>query len=124
MVEVSTFLVGFIEILLHIWDVITYPAYALAQRLWRQRSKIRKTRAMILTHQATEITIRAVPMANKICDEMEGLSRLVVKILTITRFHSLQLLVGGTLETLGLKIYFVHQDILQPDHFYVPVCLA
>ena len=85
MVEVSTFLVGFIEILLHIWDVITYPVYALAQRPWRQRSKIRKTRARIVTHQATEITIRAVPMVNKICDEMEGLSRLVVEILTITR---------------------------------------
>eukprot|EP00091_Calanus_sinicus_P009033 TRINITY_DN2139_c0_g1_i1.p1 TRINITY_DN2139_c0_g1~~TRINITY_DN2139_c0_g1_i1.p1 ORF type:complete len:123 (-),score=35.32 TRINITY_DN2139_c0_g1_i1:47-415(-) len=72
MVEVSTVLVGIIEILLHIWDVITYPVYALVQRPWRQRSKIEKTRARIVTHQATEITIRAVPMVNKICDEMKA----------------------------------------------------
>jgi hypothetical protein len=41
-----------------------------------------------------------------------------------SEFHILQILVGGTLQALVLKIYLVHPYILQTDHFYVPVCLA
>jgi len=70
--EFSSIVIGFIQVLLFIWDVITYPVYALMQRPWGQRSKITRTRARIVSHQATEITIRAVPKVSVITDEMKS----------------------------------------------------
>jgi len=70
--DVPTFLVGCIKVLLFVWDVVTYPIYALVQRPWKERSMVTRTRARIVTHQATEITIRAVPMVSKINDEMKA----------------------------------------------------
>ena len=47
-------LVTFINILLFIWDFITYPFYFLIQQPWRKTMKMKKTRARIVTTQASE----------------------------------------------------------------------
>jgi len=72
MPDIASFFVGAIKVFLFIWDIFTYPMYALIQQPWRQTSRITRTRARIVTHQATEITIRAVPMVNKTKDEMKA----------------------------------------------------
>jgi len=68
----SSFVIGCLKIILFIWDVVTYPIYAVMQRPWKQKNMIMKTRARIVSQQATEITIRAVPKVSKITDEMKA----------------------------------------------------
>merc|ERR1719286_44367 len=65
-------LVTFINILLFIWDFITYPFYFLIQQPWRKTMKMKKTRARIVTTQASEVTIRSLAMVNKIKDELKS----------------------------------------------------
>jgi len=70
--DVSSFVIGCLRAILFVWDVVTYPVYAVLQRPWKKKSMIMKTRARIVSHQATEITIRAVPKVSKITDEMKA----------------------------------------------------
>jgi len=68
--SVAGFLVGLIEVLLFIWDVLTYPVYVLIQQPWKQTRKIQRIRARAVDHKATEVTIRAVPTTDKIKEEL------------------------------------------------------
>jgi len=68
--SVAGFLVGLIELLLFIWDVLTYPVYVLIQQPWKQTRRIQRTRAKAIDHKATEVTIRAVPTSDKIKEEL------------------------------------------------------
>ena len=70
--DASSFVIGCLRAILCVWDVVTYPVYAVLQRPWKKKSMIMKTRARIVSHQATEITIRAVPKVSKITDEMKA----------------------------------------------------
>jgi len=72
MIDVSSLAIGCFRVLLFIWDIVTYPAYAIIQKPWKQKSRINKTRARIVTEKATEITIRAVPKVSIITDEMKS----------------------------------------------------
>ena len=68
----ASLLIGCLEVLLFIWDVLTYPLYFIIQQPWKQTRRIEKTRARIVYHQATEITIRASPIVNKVKDELRA----------------------------------------------------
>jgi len=68
--SVAGFLVGLLEVLLFIWDVLTYPVYVLIQQPWKQTRRIQRTRAKAIDHKATEVTIRAVPTSDKIKEEL------------------------------------------------------
>jgi len=68
----ASLLIGCLEVLLFIWDVLTYPLYFLIQQPWKQTRRIEKTRARIVNHQANEITIRASPIVNKVKDELRA----------------------------------------------------
>jgi len=68
--SLAGFLVGLIEVLLFIWDVVTYPVYVLIQQPWRQTRRIERIRARAVDHKATEVTIRAVPTTDKIKEEL------------------------------------------------------
>jgi len=81
---IGPYLVGGIEVLLAIWDVITHPVYVLIQQLWMQTSGVKRTRTLESNqshytytardenYQNTEINIRAPRMLNKINDEMKA----------------------------------------------------
>jgi len=68
--SVAGFLVGLIEVLFFIWDVLTYPIYVLFQQPWRKTRRMERTRARVVDNKAAEITIRAVPTEDKIKKEL------------------------------------------------------
>ena len=84
----SSFLIRLLEVLLYIWDVLTFPVYLLIQQPWKQTRMIERTRARIVTHQATEITIRAVPMTNKTKDELKAYPEMINTMERLFNFSS------------------------------------
>merc|ERR1712227_884869 len=107
-------LITFIEILLFIWDFITYPFYFLIQQPWRNTQRMRRTRARIVTHQATEVTIRAVPMVNKIKDELKA-QQGADQITTMERVWNFSMKKYGTRKALGTRAVLGEVDEKQPD---------
>jgi len=107
-------LITFIEILLFIWDFITYPFYFLIQQPWRNTQRMRRTRARIVTHQATEVTIRAVPMVNKIKDELKA-QQGADQITTMERVWNFSLKKYGTRKALGTRAILGEIDEKQAD---------
>eukprot|EP00092_Neocalanus_flemingeri_P008227 GFUD01008870.1.p1 GENE.GFUD01008870.1~~GFUD01008870.1.p1 ORF type:complete len:716 (+),score=173.62 GFUD01008870.1:63-2210(+) len=105
-------LVGLIEVILYIWDFITYPVYALIQQPWKAVSRMERTRARIVTHQATEITIRAVPMVNKTRDEMKAYPE---EINTMDRLFNFSRKKFGSKTCLGTREVLGETEEKQPD---------
>ena len=89
-----------LNILLHVWDFITYPIYFLVQKPWKRTQKIRKTRSRIVTHQANEVTIRAVPMVNAIKDELKAYPD---QITTLEKVWNYSLKKYGSKDALGTR---------------------
>jgi len=96
----ASFLVGLIEVLLFIWDVITYPLYVIVQQPWRQTRRIERTRARVINHNATEVTIRAVPTTDKIRDELSAYPE---KINTMERLFNFSNKKFGSKTCLGTR---------------------
>ena len=67
-ISLSYILVFIIEILLKLWDIITFPIYLFFQH----SPDVERTWAKIVEHKDTEITIRAVPMTNKTKEDMKA----------------------------------------------------
>jgi len=98
--SVASMLVGLIEVLLFIWDVLTYPLYVIIQQPWRQTRRIQRTRARIVNHQATEITIRAVPTTDKLKDELLAYPEKITTMEKLWNFSSKKF---GTKTCLGTR---------------------
>jgi len=69
-ISLSYILVFIMEILLKFWDIVSLPIYLLFQHT--PASETERTWAKIVEHKDTEITIRAVPMVNKVKEDMKG----------------------------------------------------
>jgi len=108
----SSFLISVIEVLLFLWDVLTYPLYVLIQQPWRQTSKIERTRARIVTHQATEITIRAIPMVNKTKDELKAYPEEINSMERLWNFSSKKF---GSKSCLGTREVMGETEEKQPS---------
>jgi len=105
-------LIAVIEILLFIWDFVTYPVYLLIQLPWRKTRRIQRTRARIVTHGATEVTIRAVPMVNKIKDELKACPE---QINTMERLWNFSMKKYGRKQCLGSRAVLGETDEKQPN---------
>jgi len=108
----SSFLIGLLEVLLFIWDVLTYPVYLLIQQPWKQTKMIERTRARIVTHQATEITIRAVPMMNKTKDELKAYPETIN---TMERLFNFSTKKFGSKACLGTRAVLGETEEKQPS---------
>lgn len=64
--------IGFISVVLHIWDFLTYPIYLIIDQPWKRTRLISRTRARIVSHQATEITIKPSAMMSSVKDELQN----------------------------------------------------
>ena len=102
-----SFLIAVLEILLFIWDFITYPVYFLVQQPWRKTPKIKKTRARIVTHGATEVTIRAVQMESKVKEELKACPQ---KIDSMERLWNFSMKKHGQKQCLGSRTVLGETD--------------
>merc|ERR1719447_1239135 len=105
-------LVTFINILLFIWDFITYPFYFLIQQPWRKTMKMKKTRARIVTTQASEVTIRSLAMVNKIKDELKSYPD---QITTMEKVWNFSMKKYGQKRALGTRTILGEVDEKQAD---------
>merc|ERR1712112_499130 len=105
-------LITFITILLFIWDFITYPFYFLIQQPWRKTMKMKKTRARIVTTQASEVTIRSLAMVNKIKDELKSYPD---QITTMEKVWSFSMKKYGQKRALGTRTILGEVDEKQAD---------
>eukprot|EP00092_Neocalanus_flemingeri_P024572 GFUD01026650.1.p1 GENE.GFUD01026650.1~~GFUD01026650.1.p1 ORF type:complete len:727 (-),score=160.71 GFUD01026650.1:215-2395(-) len=117
MLDLATLLVGLINVFLFIWDVVTYPVYAILQKPWREVSRIERTRARIVAHQSNEITIRAVPMVNKTRDEMKAYPEEInpKEINTMDRLFNFSSKKFGRKSCLGTREVLGETEEEQPD---------
>ena len=102
----------FLQCLLFLWDFVTYPFYFLAQQPWKKTQKMRKTRARIVTHQAQEVTIKAVPMVNKIKDELKNYPD---QITTMEKVWNFSMKKYGTKRALGSRAIVGEVEEKQQD---------
>jgi len=105
-------LITFISVLLFIWDFITYPFYFLIQQPWRKTQKMKKTRARIVTTQASEVTIRSLAMVNKIKDELKSYPD---QITTMEKVWSFSMKKYGQKRALGTRTILGEVDEKQAD---------
>ena len=98
--ESSGCLTIFLHVLFFIWDFVTYPIYFLIQQPWRQTQKIKKTRARIVTNQAKEVTIRAVPFTIKIKEELKACPEAIT---TMEKLWNFSMMKFGTKRALGSR---------------------
>ena len=98
--ESSGCLIIFLHVLFFIWDFVTYPIYFLIQQPWRQTQKIKKTRAKIVTNQAKEVTIRAVPFTIKIKEELKACPEAIT---TMEKLWNFSMKKFGTKRALGSR---------------------
>merc|ERR1719342_1575784 len=105
-------LITFISVLLFIWDFITYPFYFLIQQPWRKTQKMKKTRARIVTTQASEVTIRSLAMVNKIKDELKSYPD---QITTMEKVWAFSMKKYGQKRALGSRAVLGETDEKQPN---------
>jgi len=67
-----SFVIALLNILLHVWDFITYPIYFLIDEPWKKTRMMDRTRARTVSHQASEITIKPVAMVSAVKDELKN----------------------------------------------------
>ena len=101
-----------ISCLLFIWDFLTYPIYFLIQQPWRKTQRMKKTRARIVTHTAKEVTIRAVPVVNKIKDELKACPEQITTMEKVWNFSRKKY---GTKRALGTRAVLGEVEEKQDD---------
>lgn len=82
------FVIGLLTVILHVWDFITYPIYLLIDQPWKRTRLIERTRARVVSHQASEITIKPVAMVSKEKDELKNASEEIITMERVFKFSS------------------------------------
>jgi len=104
--------VAIIKIFVIIWDFLTIPFYFLAQRPWVQQAKKHKQRARIISHEAKQVTARALPIVCTVKDELKGYSE---EINTMERMFSYCVKKHGYRPCLGTRAIHGEEDEKQPN---------
>jgi len=101
-----------IRLVLFLWDVLTFPIYLLLQQPWKKSRKISRTRARITTHQATEITVRALPVCSSLKEELKAAPD---QITTMANLFSYCVKKYGERAALGSRAVVGEEEEQQPD---------
>jgi len=108
----SSLALAIIQIIVVIWDFLTIPFYFLFQRPWIEQSKKGKQRARIISHEADQVTARALPMLCSVKDELKANKE---EINTMERLFKYCVQKHGYRPCLGTREVLGEEDEKQPN---------